>query len=91
MHLVFRILDSDVHRLKEAESSTLHLIREYGLDGEVFQVAEMLEHGRLSVAEALPALEINGVIVSRKVVLTEGVLREIMEKLHDHDTRVKCK
>jgi len=80
--LKFRILDSDIKRLKSTEAVLLKLIRRYDFDGDVCQVAEMLEHGRLGVADALPALEINNIVASKGKALTEESLRSIFEKLY---------
>ena len=82
MRLIFRILDSDINRIKSTETALLKLIRRYGFDAEVYQVTEMLEHGRLGVADALPALEINNIVVSKGKAFTEESLRSIFEKLY---------
>jgi hypothetical protein len=82
MRLVFRIIDSEIDRLKETEIAVLSLIRKYGFDADVYQVAEMLEHGRLGLSNALPALEINDIVVSKGTPLTKDTLRSIFEKLY---------
>ena len=82
MRLVFRILDSDIYRLKSTENAVRSLIRRYGFDADVYQVAEMLEHGRLGLPNALPALEINDIIVSKETALSGETLRSIFEKLY---------
>ena len=82
MRLKFRILDSDINRLKSTEAILFRLIRRYGFDGDVYQVTEMLEHGRLGVADVLPALEINDIIVSKGTPLTKDTLSSLFEKLY---------
>ena len=83
MRLVFRIFDSDISRLKTTEIKILSLIRKYKFDATVFQVTEMLEHGRYGVADALPALEINNIIVSKGTPLTPRKLDSIFQKLYE--------
>lgn len=82
MRLTFRILDSDINRLKSTEAILLKLIRKYGFDADVYQVTEMLEHGRKGVADALPALEINDIVVSKGTPFTVDKLDSLFEKLH---------
>lgn len=82
LRLIFRIMDSDINRIKSTEAELLKLIRTYGFDADVYQVTEMLEHGRLRVADALPALEINDIIVSKGTPLTSEHLGSLFEKLH---------
>ncbi len=89
MRLIFRILDSDIHRLKTTEATLLKLIRRYGFDADVYQVTEMLEHGRLGVADALPALEINDIIVSKGTPFTTDNLGLLFEKLYAASVRKK--
>ncbi len=83
MRLVFRVFDSDVNRLKTTEIEILGLIRKYKFDATVFQVTEMLEHGRRGVADALPALEINDIIVSKGTLLTPEKLKSIFLRLYE--------
>mgnify|MGYP003967001985 FL=1 len=87
MQLIFRILDSDINRLKSTEATLLKLIRKYGFDADVYQVTEMLEHGRLGVADALPALEINDIVVSKGTPFTADTLGSLFEKLYTASLR----
>lgn len=82
MQLTFRILDTDIVRMKTIEKELIKLISRYGFDAKVCQVTEMLEHGRIGVADALPALEINDIIVSKGRDLTPDQLDSLFEKLY---------
>ena len=81
MRLIFRIMDSDIERLKDTEKEVLGLVRKHGFNADVYQVTEMLEHGRQGVADALPALEINNIIVSKGKPLKAEKLACVFEKL----------
>ena len=67
--------------LNQSELILLRLVKELGLDAEVFRVNEGLEHGRMGISEVLPVLEINGLIVTKKQTLNEETLRPICERL----------
>ena len=77
MHLIFRILDLDVPRQKRAEINLQGLVRTHGLDADIYLVHDFLELGRLGVADKLPALELNGIIISSRRELTEDLLEDI--------------
>ena len=77
MHLIFRILDLDVPRQKKTELNLQGLVRAHGIDADIYLVHDFLELGRLGVADKLPALEMNGVIVSTERTLTEAMLENI--------------
>lgn len=84
MKFVIRILDVDTHGLKHAEACLRRMVRMYGFSADIFQVQEILEHGRLGIAGQLPALEINGVIVCKNNKINEETLRPLFESLHAH-------
>ena len=89
MRFTFRILDSDIPRLQTADHVLNRLVRNYGLDARVIQVHEFLEFGRLGVEDRLPALEVNGIIICTRSVLTEAFLdSEILEKLVNRNRRI---
>jgi hypothetical protein len=77
MHLIFRILDLDVPRQKKTELNLQGLVRAHEIDADIYLVHDFLEFGRLGVANKLPALEMNGVIVSTGRILTEAMLENI--------------
>ena len=79
--MVFRILDYDIHNLKKSDQILNRLVRNYNLNAKVIQVSEVLEFGRLGIADKLPALELNGVIMCTKCDLTEKFLEDIIEKI----------
>ncbi len=81
MHLIFRILDLDVPRQKKAEIILQGFARLYELNPDIYLVHDFLELGRLGVADKLPALELNGVIISSKRELTENLLEDICRQL----------
>ena len=81
MHLIFRILGLDMPELSRAEEAVRRLARHYGFDAEVSKVNEVLELGRMGVLDALPALEINGIIVSKGAPLTEEMVSSILKRL----------
>lgn len=87
MKFVFRILDVDTNRLKDAEATIRRMVRKYGFSADIFQVQEVLEHGRLGIAGELPALEINGVIVSKNNLLNEEILGPLFEGLYAYYTK----
>jgi hypothetical protein len=87
MRLIFRIMDSDINRAKLTTLEVLRLIRRYRFDAEAYQVTEMLEHGRQGVADALPALEINNIIVSKGAPLTPDKLEPIFDRLRELSRR----
>jgi hypothetical protein len=81
MHLIFRILDLDVPRQKKTELNLQRLVKAHGLDAVIYLVHDFLELGRIGVADKLPALEINGVIVSADRTLTVSMLENICRRL----------
>jgi hypothetical protein len=81
MRFKFRLHDRDMPALTQAETILRRLSREFGFDVEIWKVNEGLEHGRMGVSGMLPALEINGIIVTRKTPLDEENLRQICKKL----------
>ena len=81
MHLIFRILDLDVPRQKKTELNWQRLVKAHGLDAVIYLVHDFLELGRIGVADKLPALEINGVIVSADRTLTVSMLENICRRL----------
>ena len=81
MHLSFRVLDLDVLRLKAAELTLRRYVRAHGINADICLVHDFLELGRLGVADKLPALELNGVIVSAGRTLTEAMFECICRSL----------
>jgi len=81
MHLIFRILDLDVPRQKKAELNLQGLVRSYGINANIYLVHDFLEFGRLGVADKLPALELNGVIMSTGRTLTKAMFENICRRL----------
>ena len=81
MDLLFRILDLDVERQKRSERILRKLVKAYGLEATVYLVHDFLEFGRLGVADKLPALELNGSIISTGRNLSEPFLEEICRRL----------
>ena len=81
MDLIIRILDLDVQEQKKSERILLKLVKAYGLDATIYLVHDFLEFGRLGVADKLPALELNGAIISTGRNLNEPFLEEICRRL----------
>ena len=82
MRFKFRLHGRDMPALTRAETILRRLSREFGFDVEIWKVNEGLEHGRMGVTGMLPALEVNGIIVTKKTPLDEESLRPICEKLY---------
>lgn len=82
MRHVFRIHGLDMDALSRAETVLRRLVRGYALEAEISIVNEYLEHGRLGISHILPALEINGILVSTGKAITENALREMCMELH---------
>ena len=76
-----RLHGLDMVELHHAEGILRRLAREYGLEIEVSKVNEILEHGRMGIADVLPVLEINGIVVQKDAFLTEHSLRPVFEGL----------
>jgi glutamate formiminotransferase len=77
----FRLHGLDMVELNHAEVLLRRLAREYGLEIEVSKVNEILEHGRMGIADVLPVMEINGIVVQKNASLTENTLRPVFEGL----------
>lgn len=88
MKLTFRIHDVETDRLRRSEAAIRRLVREYGFTADVYQVQEILEHGRLGIDGDLPALEINGVIAIKKQSLDEASLRPIFDGLYAYQQKM---
>lgn len=82
MRFKFRLHGLDMPVLNRAETILRRLSREFGFEAEIWKVNEILEHGRLGIQSTLPALEVNGIIVTRKTPLDEDNLRPICERLY---------
>ena len=81
MRLIFRILDLDVSRLKESERLLRRLVRARGMSVDIYLINDFLELGRVGVADRLPALEVNGVIMNAGRDLTETMLDQLLSRL----------
>jgi glutamate formiminotransferase len=77
----FRLHGLDMAELNHAEVLLRRLAREFALEIAVSKVNEILEHGRMGIADVLPVLEINGFVVQKKASLTEDTLRPVFEGL----------
>ena len=77
----FRLHGLDMAELNHAEMVLRRLSKEFGLKIDVSRVNEVLEHGRMGIADVLPVLEINGIVVQKKASLTENTLRPVFEGL----------
>ena len=77
----FRLHGLDMVELQHAEVILRRLAREYDLEIEVSKVNEILEHGRMGIADVLPVLEINGIVVQKNALLDEKTLRPVFEGL----------
>jgi len=60
------VLDHQLDRMRECEQAVHQAVRELGLKAEVTMVSEPPYLARLNVWDRLPALEIDGMIWSRK-------------------------
>ncbi len=73
--LRIRILDTDVNRLMKTDTQVRSTIKKAGIQANVIPVADNLEINRCGVMGRLPAVEINGCVVSKgKSVTGEEVL-----------------
>ena len=88
MKLTFRIHDVESDRLRRSEAAIRRLVREYGFTADIFQVQEILEHGRLGIAGDLPALEINGVIAIKGKPLDEATIRPLLGGLFAYSKKI---
>ena len=77
----FRLHGLDMAELNNGEVQLRRLAKEFGLNIDVSKVNEVLEHGRMGIADVLPVLEINGIVVQKKASLTENTLRPVFEGL----------
>jgi glutamate formiminotransferase len=77
----FRLHGLDMAELNQAEIILRRLAREYAMEVEVSKVNEILEHGRMGIADVLPVLEINGIVVQENSSLNENTLRPVFEGL----------
>jgi glutamate formiminotransferase len=77
----FRLHGLDMAELNQAEVILRRLAREYAMEVEVSKVNEILEHGRMGIADVLPVLEINGIVVQENSSLNENTLRPAFEGL----------
>jgi hypothetical protein len=67
--------------LNHAEVILRRLAREYDMEIDVSKVNEILEIGRMGIADVLPVLEINGIVVQKSASLSENALRPLFEGL----------
>ena len=77
----FRLHGLDMAELNRAEVILRRLAREFAMEIEVSKVNEILEHGRMGIADVLPVLEINGIVVRKNASMTENTLRPVFEGL----------
>ena len=77
----FRLHGLDMAELNRAEVILRRLAREFAMEIEVSKVNEILEHGRMGIADVLPVLEINGIVVRKSASMTENTLRPVFEGL----------
>ena len=77
----FRLHGLDMAELNRAEVILRRLAREFAMEIEVSKVNEILEHGRMGIADVLPVLEINGIVVRKNTSMTENTLRPVFEGL----------
>lgn len=80
MQIVFRIFDKDVNRAQWTESILHESMKANKIEGRVCQVCCLQEFGRQGVKK-LPALELNGIMVSQGKPLTESILAETCSRL----------
>lgn len=90
MKLKIRIHDLDGENLKRYEALTRSLVRQYKISADIYQVQEVLEHGRLGIDGCLPVLEINGIFVSKGKTLTVELVEPFFQKLAAmHQSKLK--
>jgi len=80
MKIVFRIFDNDASRAQRTESMLYENMKANHIDGNVSQVFCIQEFGRQGVT-SLPALELNGIMLSQEVPLTEVMLADTCARL----------
>ncbi|MBI4763653.1 MAG: hypothetical protein HY787_03495 [Deltaproteobacteria bacterium] len=80
MKIVFRIMDTDASRAQRAETLLYATMRTNGIEGRVGQVFEHLEFSRMGLKD-LPALELNGFVLSQGRPLSEELLADICWRL----------
>ncbi len=80
MKIVFRIFDNDASRAQRTELMLYENMKANQIDGNVSQVACIQEFGRQGIVY-LPALELNGIMLSQGELLTGSMLADICARL----------
>ena len=80
MQIVFRIFDKDENRAQLTESILYESMKANKIEGKVSQVCCLQEFGRQGVKQ-LPALELNGMILSQGKHLTKAILTDTCDRL----------
>ncbi len=80
VQIVFRIFDKDTNRAQWTESILYESMKANKIEGKVSQVCCLQEFGRQGVKQ-LPALELNGMMLSQGKPLTEATMAETCTRL----------
>ena len=80
MQIVFRIFDKDENRAQLTESILYESMKANKIEGKVSQVCCLQEFGRQGVKQ-LPALELNGMMLSQGKPLTKAILADTCDRL----------
>ncbi len=76
-----RVLDLDAGRLMIEENLVKRAVRKTGIKARVSMVADNLAITRQGLLDAVPVLEIDGTIISRKTAFTMELLEDWFNRL----------
>ena len=79
--LKIRILDADPVRLMGAYKNVNEVMRAYAIEAQVIAIDEHLEIYRMGLSEKMPAMEVNGHVLTVRKRLTKDLLLEIFKPL----------
>ena len=77
--LRIRILDIDVNRLMQAERIARSAVKQAGIQASVMPVGDRLEISRNGIMGALPAVEMNGRVVSTCQPITGELILSLIQ------------
>ena len=78
--VIFRILETDAGKAQQAEAWLYESMKANEIEGRVYLVFELLEFSRMGLT-CLPALELNGVVLSQGSPLNQETLEHICRRL----------
>ncbi|MFV0436775.1 MAG: hypothetical protein ACK5PS_05215 [Desulfopila sp.] len=82
--LRIRVFDADMVRLRKACININSVMRSYDIDAQVIPIDEHLEIYRMGLAEQMPAMEVNGHILTVCLTLEKNILLQIFKPLAEN-------